>query len=362
MRPISKGPLEIVEIAGLPQMLSIDITISAEEAARSASGEFVIVGRGLPVFPGQETVISTRARERDRPEPLLTGYVRDVETGYSESDRTLSCSFISRTVDLVEASIDHPSGEILNKDLSAIARELDSAGVGIETDGSSFPVERRHKIIEGESHFSSIARRARGRGILIHDTPKGRLKLSTKPGGIHAGTLKRGVNILPGASASFTEAGRYSETRVRGQQSEGTQKQQLRPQTKVKDSGVKRKRVLILSHEGEATIDRMRTRASWQANRAAGNSVTASIPVTGWRDEAGEIWHENWLVHVDDDWLGIEGLMIIKSVVLSQRGDDKTFATLSLADPRALGGENPRGKTSAGYAAPGAIEAEYEDE
>lgn len=356
MRPVSRGPLEIVEIAGLPKVKSIDITISAEEAARTASGEFVIVGSGLPVFPGKATTI-TAGRDL-----VLTGYVRDVETGYTESDRTLSCSFVSRTVDLIETSIDHPSGEILNKDLAAIARELDSAGIGIETDGTQFPIEGRHKIIEGESQFSSIARRARGRGILIHDTPKGRMKLATKPGGIHAGTLRRGVNILPGASASFTEAGRYSEIKVRGQQSEGGEKQQLRPQTKVSDSGVSRKRTLILPHEGEATIDRMRTRAIWQANRAAGNSVTASLPVTGWRDDLGKLWQPNYLVRVEDDWLGIEGVMIIKNVVLSQRGDDKTFATLSLADPRALGGENPRGKTSAGYAAPGAIEAEYEDE
>ena len=356
MRPVSRGPLERVEVSGLPKAMSIDITISAEEAVRSASGEFVIVGPGVPAYPGQETVI------RASGDPLLTGYVRDVGTGYSDRDRTLTCSFVSRTVDLVETSVDHPSGEILNRDLSAIAHELDSAGVGIETDGSPFPTEGRHKIIEGESAFSSIARRARGRGVLIHDTARGRLKLSTKPGGIHAGTLERGVNILPGASASFTEAGRYSEIKVRGQQSEGVEKQQLRPQAKVKDSGVSRKRVLILPHEGEATIDRMRGRAIWQAKRAAGNSVTASIPVTGWRDEDGELWQANWLVHVDDDWLGIEGLMIIKSVVLSQRGDDKTFATLELADPRALGGENPRGKTAAGYAAPGAIEAEYEDE
>lgn len=356
MLPISSRPLETVVVDGLPPVLSIEISISAEEAARTASGTFVISGPGVPVMPGLPTRITATGTV------LLTGYVRDVDTGYGETDRTLGCSFVSRTIDLIETSADHPSGEILNKDLLAIAKELDSTGVGIESDGSGFPPEPRHKLIEGESAFSSIERRARGRGVLIHDTEKGRLKLSTKPGGIHAGTLKRGVNILPGARASFTEAGRYSDIKVRGQQTSGTQKQHLRGETKVADSGVTRKRVLILPHEGEATIDRMRTRAIWQARRAAGNSVTASIPTTGWRDAAGRIWAPNWLVQVEDDFLGISGLMIIKSVRLSQAGDDKTFATLSLADPRSLGGENPRGKTSDSYAAPGVISAEYEDE
>lgn len=121
-----------------------------------------------------------------------------------------------------------------------------------------------------------------------------------------------------------------------------------------------RKRVLILPYEGEAIVDAMRQRAIWQARRAAGNSVTASLLVTGWRDDGGKLWSPNWLIQVEDDWLGIEGQMIIKSVVFSQ--GERTWATLSLADPQALGGENPRGKTSAGYAAPGIIEAEYEDE
>ena len=356
MLPVSFGPLETVVVEGLPPLKSIEINVSAEEAARTASGTFVIVGPGLPAYPGQSTRITANG------DTLLTGYVRDVNTAYSEDIRTLGCSFVSRTVDLVETSANHASGEILNKDLAAIAKDLDSTGVGIETDGSSFPLEPRHKLVEGESAFSSIERRARGRGILIHDTERGRLKLSTKPGGVHAGTLRRGENILDGASASFTEAGRYSEIKVRGQQTAGTQKQHLRPETKVSDSAVKRERVLIVPHEGEANIDRMRKRAVWQSRRAAGNSVTASIPVTGWRDQNGRIWQPNWLVQVEDDWLGLSGLMIIKSVTLSQDAGNRTFATLSLADPRSLGGENPRGKSMDAYSAPGIVDAEYEDE
>lgn len=352
--PVSYGPLETVVVSGLPPIMSIDINVSAEAAARSASGYFVITGSGVPVVPGMETRITASG------DLMLTGYVRDVSTGYSETDRTLSCGLVSRTVDYVECSAVHESGEILNKDVAAIAKELDSYGIGIETDGVKLPIEARHKLSVGESAFASIERRIRGRKLLLHDTAEGRLKLASKPAGVHSGTLRRGVNILPGASASFTERGRYSETIIRGQATEGTEKQQLRPQATARDAGVSRKRVLILPHEGEATIDRMRERAVWQARRAAGAGVTASIPVSGWRDERDRIWQPNWLVQVEDDWLGISGLMIIKSIAFHQ--SDITTATLSLADPRALGGENPRGKSADGYAAPGAADAEYADE
>ncbi len=356
MRELSYGPLETVVVSGLPPVKSIDITVSAEEAARSASGDFVMVGSGKVAANYRSAPVTISASG----DLMLTGYVRDVDISKDAGTRTLFCSMVSRTVDYVECSAEHESGEILNKDLAAIAAELDSYGIGIETDGTKLPVEAVHRIAVGESAFASIERRARGRGLLIHDTPEGRLKLASKPAGSHRGTLRRGVNILPGASASFTERGRYSETRIRGQATEGTDKQQLRPQATATDSGVTRKRVLILPHEGEATIDRMRERAVWQARRAAGESVTASIPVTGWRDAAGQIWQPNWLVQVEDDDLGLDGLMIIKSVSFHQ--GEMTMATLSLADPRALGGDNPRGQSADGYAAPGVTDAEYADE
>ncbi|MBB3965956.1 phage baseplate assembly protein [Rhizobium metallidurans] len=345
---------EKVTVAGFPPIKQITINVSAEQAARSANLDLVIKGPGIPIVIGQDAVIKATGTL------MLTGYVRDVDTAYTEAERSLGCSLVSRTVDFVECSAEHKTGEIFDKDIVAIAEELDSLGIGIKSDGTRFPKEPRHKLNLGESPFSSIERRARGRGALIHDTAKGEIMIASKPGGTHVGTLRRGQNILPGASASFTESGRYSDINVRGQTTEGTAKQQLRPQTSVRDGGVKRRRPLILVHEGETTLDRMKTRAGWTGRRAAGNGVTASIPVTGWRDDVGMIWQPNWLVAVEDDWLGIEGLMIIKGIVFEQ--GDMTKATLSLADPRALGGENPRGKTASGYAAPAVVDAEYIDE
>lgn len=349
---------ETVKIAGFPAIKSITISVSAEEAARSANLDLVITGSGLPIELGQDAKIEASGTL------MLTGYVRDIGTSYSVdsggAERTLTCGLISKTVDFIECSAEHPTGEIFDKDIVGIGKELDTLGIGVKSDGTNFPKEPRHKLALGESPFSSIERRARGRGALIHDTAKGQIMIASKPAGMHAGTLRRGVNILSGASANFTEAGRYSDIAVRGQATEGSGKQQLRPQTSARDSAVKRRRPLILAHEGETTLDRMKKRATWTARRAAGNSITAQIPVTGWRDANGEIWQPNWLVQVEDDWLGIEGLMIIKSVTFEQ--GEMTMATLSLADPRSLGGENPRGKNVSSYAAPGVIDAEYTDE
>ncbi|HHY49379.1 MAG TPA: hypothetical protein GYA10_06490 [Alphaproteobacteria bacterium] len=340
---------ETVVIGGVSApMKSISIDISAENAVRTASGSFAITGPGLPCHPDDPVTITASGTL------LLTGYVRDVKPGYSAkgNTRTLELSFVSRTIDATETSVDHPSGEALNKTLADVGREFDTLGIGIDDDGG-LPVEPKHKVIPGETLFATLERRSRGRGIVIHDTPEGKLKLATKPAGRHAGSLKRGVNIEE-ASAVLTGRGRYSDVSVRGQTTIGAEDAQLRPQAVAKDGGVRRRRPLIVRHEGEVLTDRMKTRAEWHAKRGAGNALTATITTMGWRDAAGTIWTANFLVMVEDDWLGINGMMVIKSVRLTQSGEggEGTTATLSLADPRALGGENPRGDTDSGYAAP----------
>ncbi|MDO3434325.1 hypothetical protein QWJ46_16720 [Rhizobium sp. CBN3] len=349
--------LEELTITGLPPYKSISITSSAEEAVRNATIDLVPAGSGVPVRPGQAVTIKAGG------DLLLTGYVRDVQPSHDAVDRKLSVTLVSRTVDATECSVDHPTGEVLKQDLAGIAKTFDTLGVGVESDGS-LPVEPRHKLRTGETLFETIERRARGRGILIYDTPKGKLKLATKPEGTHSGGLIWGKNIEQ-ASSSITEYGRHSEVRVRGQSTDGTDKQQLRPEAVARDAGVSRKRPLIIAHEGETTIDRIKKRADWQVKRGAGYAATASITTTGWRDGGGVIWQRNWLVYVEDPWIGIEGMMVIKSVTLTQDSSDGgqgTVAMLSLADPRALGGENPRGKTADAYGAPGAITPEYEDQ
>ncbi|MBX5082169.1 hypothetical protein HJB56_05125 [Rhizobium lentis] len=347
--------LETLTIDGLPPYKSITITSSAEEAVRTASLVLVPTGGVVSVAPGRAVTIKAGG------DLILTGYVRDVQPSHSATDRTLNVTVCSRTIDATECSVDHPTGEILEKDLAGIAKEFDGLGIGVESDGS-LPIEPRHKLRTGESLFATIERRARGRGILIYDTPQGKLKLATKPEGMHSGGLIWGVNIEQ-ASSSITERGRYSSVKVRGQASEGVEKQQLRAEARANDSGISRRRPLIIPHEGETTVDRLKKRADWQVKRGVGYAATASITTTGWRDGGGRLWTRNWLVQVRDAWIGIDGMMVIKSVTLNQDAEGQgTTATLSLADPRALGGENPRGKTSDSYAAPGAITPEYEDQ
>jgi len=334
------------------------MSMSADEAVRTATAEISPVGSGLPVAPGQEVRIYAGS------DLLLTGFVRDVRPSHDAETRAISVTMVSKTVDATECSVIHPTGEVRNKSLADIAREFDHLGLGVEDDGG-LPVEPLHRLREGESQFGTIERRARGRGILIHDTAEGKLKIATKPAGTHGGGLIFGRNIRS-ASAAFSEQGRYSKVHVRGQATEGVDAQQLRGQAVASDGSVSRTRPIVIPHEGESTIDRMKKRAEWHAKYSAGGAATAEATVSGWREQitSGLIWTPNFLVPVYDPWIGIDGMMLIKTVNLQQtgEGEDGTTATISLADPRSAGGENPRGSTSDAYAAPGNISAEWEQE
>lgn len=346
--------LETVTADGLPPILSVDgISVSVEQAVRTATLTLDPT-RGIPQWGAAATVKASG-------DLLLTGYIRDVKPAHGEGQRSLAVTVCSRTVDATECSCDHDGGEILRKDLKAIGKELDKLGIGIVAEGD-MPSFARHKLMTGETLFSTLERRARASGTLIMDTPQGKLKLASKPSGRHSGGLVLGRNIEQ-ASASFSEQGRHSKVKVRGQSPDGVNAAQLRPEAVATDSAVTRARPLIVLHDGEATVTQMKTRAAWLVRRAAGYSVTAQVTVTGWRDGAGKLWEPNFLVPVDDELIGLQGDMLIKAVTFSQNPDSGgTIAVIDLVDPRAMGGKNPRGKSAKAWAAPSDTQAEFNEE
>ncbi len=193
--------LERVTCAGLPPIEGVSVSISAEEGSRTASLDLAVIGMGVPVSIGQPVVL------RAGKHVVLTGYVRDVNPAHDAESHTLQVNLVSRTIDYVECSADHPrarsSTRILPPSRGSWIRRDRRRGQRLVSKGAAAQDRAGRKA---PSHRSS--RRARGRGVLIHDTEKGRLKLSTKPEGTHSGGWFYGRNILAG-SASFTEQGRY---------------------------------------------------------------------------------------------------------------------------------------------------------
>jgi prophage tail gpP-like protein len=319
---------------------SVSISISAEEAVRTATLEGSDFGGTFPLLPGTEVTVKANGTL------ILTGYVRDCAPSHDGTKWSASISLVSKSVDAVECSIVHPKGWAEKKSLTELAKEFDTQGVGIEA-SESFPVEPNHFVNPGASLFDEIEPLARAQSAFIYDTPEGKLRIAKKPRGRHAGGLKLGVNIIA-ASAKLTENGRHSPVIVRGQSTSGSGKAALQLEARVADSGVKRQRPKIIIDEAETTSGRLKSRAERQVKRAAGYSREANVEVSGWRDQSGRIWEPHFTVRLDDKRIYIGQDMVIKSVTLTQDASG-TRASLSLADPRAMNGEAGGASSSAGF-------------
>lgn len=335
---MNRDPLERVSVAigggDFRGWSRISITYSVKEAARSASLSVSDFAGAQKIEPGADAVISASGTV------ILTGYVRDVRPSHTETDHHVEVTIVSRAVDAVEASIDHETGFVKDKDLVAIAKEFDTSGVGIVA-SESFPKEARRFVNLGESLFGHIEPLARSHGAMIYDTPEGKLRIAKKPRGRHAGALAIGPggNIIA-ASAELSEEGRHDEVIVRGQASRGTGGAALRIEAKAKDRSVRRRRPRIVVHESEATAGKLKERAERNIKRAAGYSRSASVTVVGWRDQGGRIFEQHFIIAVHDPRIYIEQDMAIESVTLTQDMDGQgTRAVLSLVDPAALNGE-----------------------
>lgn len=344
-----RAPLERISVSlgggSFDGWSEVSIEYAVDVAVRTASLTISDFSGAMPFMPGTECVLSASG------DTLITGYIRDCMPSHSENKHQVRLSIVSKTVDATEASIDHPTGFVKDKDLIEIAREFDTSGVGIVSD-EEFPKETRSFVHTGNSLFHHIEPLARSHGALIYDTPEGKLRIAKKPRGRHGGalTIGEGGNIVA-ASAKLTEQGRHSPVIVRGQSSRGTGAGALRIEARASDSGVKRKRPRIIVHESEATSGKLKDRADRQVRRAAGFSRSATVEVAGWRDAAGKLFEQHFLIMLADPRIYCEQDMAIQSVSLTQSiegGGQGTRAVLNLVDPSALNGEAGGGMGSGG--------------
>jgi prophage tail gpP-like protein len=333
------GPLERISVsfaggeAAAWSEVSIDYAV--DHAVRTASLTMSDIGGALRLRPSMPCTLSAGG------EPIITGYIRDVKPSFDGDRHSVSVSIVSRTVDLVEASIDHPTGFLKDQDLKAIAQAFDTEGVGVDVHGS-YPKEARRLVNLGESWFDHVEPLARSHFAFIYDDEKGRAQIADKIRGSHAGGLSSGPggNIIAG-SATLSERERFGTVKVRGQSSRGETREALQPEAEAQDGAVGRKRTRIIVIEGEATPAKLKKRAEVQIAVGAGYSTTAQVTVSGWRDRGGMIFRPHYTIHLAEPRLYVDRVMAIQSVRLTQsigRGGPGTRAELTLVEPRALGG------------------------
>lgn len=276
-------------------------------------------------------------------ERVITGYVDDWIPSYDANTVTISVSGRDKTADLVDCSIDHPSGQFNNQTLTQIAYAVCKPfGIKVIVNtvvGEAFP---RVQIEQGETPHELLTRLAKQRGVLLTSDTYGNLVIT------RASKQKAGVSLILGdnvkaARGRFSWRQRFSNFTVKaagaafGAQWDGSALSTVGGiKADVKDGEITRYRPLIIVNEEITTAEGAAKRGQWERQRSIGRSNSAEYTVTGWRiPQTGKLWNINTLVPVIDEILGLDEELLIVSVMFSE-DDAGRLAVVGVVKPEAM--------------------------
>lgn len=269
-----------------------------------------------PIVPGDKCEIYCGH------DPVLTGFVDDVEPSYDAESYVVRIYGRSTASDLVDCSSKRKQYQ--EQSLEQLTKtECQPFGIDVivETDtGQPFKSITRDA---GESIFEFLEMASRYRAVRFMNTPKGELAI-IEPGSRRAAVgLELGKNILE-ARGFFSNRERFNEVTVLAQQPGAVwdAKGISEPKGVAQNPNVTRYRPLTILSQEPGNAAACKTRAQWQVNVQQGRAHQVSYLVNGWREKTGgTLWQINTLTTVNDPWIGInkEWLIVACNYMLDQK-------------------------------------------
>jgi prophage tail gpP-like protein len=339
------GP-EIVTVAVGGQNFSAfeQVTVDAalDHAARSFSlsvaAQAGAAATAWTLAPGTSVVI------KFNDDVAATGYVDRYEAKLAKPGGSIGVAGRSKSQDMIDCSAINEGGAYRNQTLQQIAQSLDKFGIGVATDQTLMPI-KSYQVTPGETVFECLEKLARKTGLTLTSPPDGSLLITRAGTQRHAGGLFEGQNFTL-AQADLDWSGRHSDIIVRGQAASGSGDAALAIEATSQDTSLGRYRPLLLIEDGDLDQDTAQKRADTRRDREAGESLTASGEVQGFRDYAGTLWTPGWNVWLESPFLNVTKLMLIKRATFTQSKAGGATTKLELIDPRAFGGTAGKGGTS----------------
>lgn len=257
---------------------------------------------------------------------VLSGFVDAAPCDYDSASWSMSISGRSKTADLVDCSAINSPGQWRGLKLEAIAAALAAPyGITVRTEVDTGAAIADHQVQSGETVFESLDRMMRLRQVLASDDANGALVLLTPGSGGRAEVvLELGVNLLAG-SARRDFSCVFSEYICKGQRAGddddfGEAVSEI--SASATQSGLSRKRVLVLKQSGQADAGTCQDRVDYERSHRLGKALEATHTVQGWRQPSGALWVPNLEVRVRDPLTGINAdrLIVELAYVLDERG------------------------------------------
>ena len=268
-------------------------------------------------------------------EPVITGWLEQINDGTTPKMRTVTLAGRSRTCDLVDCSARSgvPGGLTIQEIGSALARPY---SVTVKNEVPTLLPESSFRVQQGETVFEALERQARTRFLLLTDTPSGDLLL-TRAGASGDDATKNNIvlggNILS-SNVTYDWSQRFSQYTLRSQ---GAQAGDVyhREVGDALDPNVTRYRNLVVSGGSQLPGTKAVDRALRERQARIGKSITATYELQGWRAPDQKLWRPNMLVSVWDDTQGWAGQILLVTDVTFSFTNDGKLTTSVVCKPRA---------------------------
>lgn len=346
---ISAGGVEI-------RPVDIEWRASASEAARSFKATITpkdATEAGIAAFAADVAALGeklargpacTVTASGDR---IVTGWIERYNPKLSSTHPSVVIEGRSKSALLVDSSAIHPVGEWRGAKPASILRELaERHGVSLVDRAVGSAARSIFRVTLGESVVSAAHRLARVDAHLMTGTADGGVTYFRGTLGRHRGGLIEGINLGEDAEAIHDWSKRAKKQRVRGQRGSGHGADDLEIDEGSDDDTVERPVEVVIVASEDIDAQAAARRARWRRDQAAGEGLKVSAPnCIGWRDDGGRIFEPGFLIWVESPYLGVAQEMAIDTVEGHQTAQG-TRASLSLVDPRALGGKAGKGSKS----------------
>lgn len=269
---------------------------------------------------------------------LVDGFTNAYDTSGSATSHGITIKGRGKGQDFVDSAAVHPTGYFEKKKPDEIAKAIDHWGV-IRSEIPLEPIEY-WQLEQGETAFSTVERALRPQGGTMMGAADGSIRMTNASKARRQwAVLQEGLNIKTW-QASLTDDKRHSDYTVKAQNRTGLGDPALRIAESVRDEMVKRYRPWIGVLEMDGTRAMAKARATAEKERAAGISVSATIGVQGFRDDAGDLFEPNRLIFVFAPILmKLEQDMLIERVDWSQDNGGGSTTSMGLVDPRTYKGQ-----------------------
>lgn len=315
--------------------------------------------QGFPVAVGDE--IEVLADENT----IITGFVMSLRGSHAPGRRDIDIQGASKSVDVADSKINSilfstpiSLDDVIKNILSEIGSDI---SVSNEVDDlADFEESELIAAKPGQGAFSLMEQYARKRQVFIRSGSDGNFLISRNSGeesGLRlTSKIKDDDNNVKSASITIDHNERFNNYSAISQQNQiglaflnedpGAEKASDQS-GKATDDDIRASRSCIFVAENTTDNDGLTERATWEANIRRARSLIYSAKVSEHTVD-GQPWAVNKLVQVEDEWEGINAVMLISSIEFkySEKGGSTTDVICVAQDSYTLAASEPQKQKS----------------